>query len=61
LIEEVIATTMPVTGCFTPTEILAAGSGAGIVKVFPQSALGPTFFGKSASLCLRCVWMQRAA
>jgi 2-dehydro-3-deoxyphosphogluconate aldolase/(4S)-4-hydroxy-2-oxoglutarate aldolase len=32
-------------GCFTPTEILAAtDAGADIVKVFPATALGPTFF-----------------
>lgn len=32
-------------GCFTPTEILAAWeSGADLVKVFPATALGPTFF-----------------
>lgn len=32
-------------GCFTPTEILAAWElGADIVKVFPATALGPTFF-----------------
>jgi len=32
-------------GCFTPTEILTAWeSGADIVKVFPATALGPTFF-----------------
>jgi 2-dehydro-3-deoxyphosphogluconate aldolase/(4S)-4-hydroxy-2-oxoglutarate aldolase len=31
-------------GCFTPTEILDAWeSGADIVKVFPSTALGPTF------------------
>jgi len=32
-------------GCFTPTEILDAWeAGADIVKVFPATALGPTFF-----------------
>jgi 2-dehydro-3-deoxyphosphogluconate aldolase/(4S)-4-hydroxy-2-oxoglutarate aldolase len=32
-------------GCFTPTEILAAwDAGADIVKVFPATALGPTYF-----------------
>ena len=32
-------------GCFTPTEILEAwDAGADIVKVFPATALGPTFF-----------------
>ena len=32
-------------GCFTPTEILDAWDfGADIVKVFPATALGPTFF-----------------
>ena len=32
-------------GCFTPTEILSAWDlGADIVKVFPATALGPTFF-----------------
>jgi 2-dehydro-3-deoxyphosphogluconate aldolase/(4S)-4-hydroxy-2-oxoglutarate aldolase len=32
-------------GCFTPTEILTAWeSGADFVKVFPATALGPTFF-----------------
>jgi 2-dehydro-3-deoxyphosphogluconate aldolase/(4S)-4-hydroxy-2-oxoglutarate aldolase len=32
-------------GCFTPTEILAAwDQGADVVKVFPATALGPTFF-----------------
>ena len=32
-------------GCFTPTEILEAWeAGADIVKVFPATALGPTFF-----------------
>ena len=32
-------------GCFSPTEILTAWeSGADIVKVFPATALGPTFF-----------------
>jgi 2-dehydro-3-deoxyphosphogluconate aldolase/(4S)-4-hydroxy-2-oxoglutarate aldolase len=32
-------------GCFTPTEILGAWElGADIVKVFPSTALGPTFF-----------------
>ena len=31
-------------GCFTPTEILAASdAGADLVKVFPATALGPTF------------------
>jgi 2-dehydro-3-deoxyphosphogluconate aldolase/(4S)-4-hydroxy-2-oxoglutarate aldolase len=31
-------------GCFTPTEILAAwDAGADIVKVFPATALGPTY------------------
>jgi 2-dehydro-3-deoxyphosphogluconate aldolase/(4S)-4-hydroxy-2-oxoglutarate aldolase len=34
-----------VPGCFTPTEILGAWErGADIVKVFPSTALGPTFF-----------------
>jgi 2-dehydro-3-deoxyphosphogluconate aldolase / (4S)-4-hydroxy-2-oxoglutarate aldolase len=37
------AAVMP--GCFSPTEILAAwDAGADIVKVFPATALGPTFF-----------------
>jgi 2-dehydro-3-deoxyphosphogluconate aldolase/(4S)-4-hydroxy-2-oxoglutarate aldolase len=32
-------------GCFTPTEILTAWqAGADLVKVFPATALGPTFF-----------------
>ncbi len=32
-------------GCFTPTEILDAwDAGADVVKVFPATALGPTFF-----------------
>jgi 2-dehydro-3-deoxyphosphogluconate aldolase/(4S)-4-hydroxy-2-oxoglutarate aldolase len=32
-------------GCFTPTEILSAWeAGADIIKVFPATALGPTFF-----------------
>lgn len=32
-------------GCFSPTEILTASdAGADIVKVFPATALGPTFF-----------------
>ena len=32
-------------GCFSPTEILTAWeAGAGIVKVFPATALGPGFF-----------------
>ena len=32
-------------GCFTPTEILTAwDAGADIVKVFPATSLGPTFF-----------------
>jgi 2-dehydro-3-deoxyphosphogluconate aldolase/(4S)-4-hydroxy-2-oxoglutarate aldolase len=32
-------------GCFTPTEILGAwDAGADVVKVFPATALGPTFF-----------------
>ena len=32
-------------GCFSPTEILTAWeSGADIVKVFPATALGPSFF-----------------
>jgi 2-dehydro-3-deoxyphosphogluconate aldolase / (4S)-4-hydroxy-2-oxoglutarate aldolase len=36
------AATMP--GCFTPTEILDAwDAGADVVKVFPATALGPTF------------------
>ena len=34
-----------VPGCFTPTEILNAwDAGADVVKVFPSTALGPTFF-----------------
>lgn len=34
-----------VPGCFTPTEILSAWeAGADIVKVFPATALGPSFF-----------------
>jgi 2-dehydro-3-deoxyphosphogluconate aldolase/(4S)-4-hydroxy-2-oxoglutarate aldolase len=34
-----------IPGCFTPTEILDAwDAGAGIVKVFPATALGPVFF-----------------
>ena len=34
-----------IPGCFTPTEILGAWElGADIVKVFPSTALGPTFF-----------------
>ena len=33
-----------IPGCFSPTEILAAHeAGADIVKVFPATALGPTF------------------
>ena len=32
-------------GCFTPTEIYTAWSaGADVVKVFPSTTLGPTFF-----------------
>jgi 2-dehydro-3-deoxyphosphogluconate aldolase/(4S)-4-hydroxy-2-oxoglutarate aldolase len=32
-------------GCFSPTEILAAWeAGADVIKVFPATALGPTFF-----------------
>jgi 2-dehydro-3-deoxyphosphogluconate aldolase / (4S)-4-hydroxy-2-oxoglutarate aldolase len=32
-------------GCFTPTEILSAWqAGADVIKVFPATALGPTFF-----------------
>ena len=32
-------------GCFTPTEILDAwDAGADIVKVFPATSLGPSFF-----------------
>jgi len=32
-------------GCFTPTEILSAWeAGADVVKVFPATALGPSFF-----------------
>jgi 2-dehydro-3-deoxyphosphogluconate aldolase/(4S)-4-hydroxy-2-oxoglutarate aldolase len=32
-------------GCFTPTEILTAWqAGADVIKVFPATALGPTFF-----------------
>jgi 2-dehydro-3-deoxyphosphogluconate aldolase / (4S)-4-hydroxy-2-oxoglutarate aldolase len=32
-------------GCFTPTEILSAwDSGADVIKVFPATVLGPTFF-----------------
>jgi len=32
-------------GCFTPTEILAAWeAGADVVKVFPATALGPSYF-----------------
>lgn len=32
-------------GCFSPTEILAAwDAGADVIKVFPATALGPTFF-----------------
>jgi len=32
-------------GCFSPTETLTAGeAGADVVKVFPATALGPTFF-----------------
>lgn len=32
-------------GCFSPTEILSAWeAGADVVKVFPATALGPTFF-----------------
>jgi 2-dehydro-3-deoxyphosphogluconate aldolase/(4S)-4-hydroxy-2-oxoglutarate aldolase len=34
-----------IPGCFTPTEILAAWeTGADVVKVFPATALGPSFF-----------------
>jgi len=34
-----------VPGCFTPTEILTAWeAGADLVKVFPATALGPTYF-----------------
>jgi 2-dehydro-3-deoxyphosphogluconate aldolase/(4S)-4-hydroxy-2-oxoglutarate aldolase len=34
-----------IPGCFTPTEILAAWeTGANVVKVFPATALGPSFF-----------------
>jgi 2-dehydro-3-deoxyphosphogluconate aldolase/(4S)-4-hydroxy-2-oxoglutarate aldolase len=32
-------------GCFSPTEILSAwDAGADVIKVFPATALGPTFF-----------------
>jgi 2-dehydro-3-deoxyphosphogluconate aldolase/(4S)-4-hydroxy-2-oxoglutarate aldolase len=32
-------------GCFSPTEILTAWqAGADVIKVFPATALGPTFF-----------------
>lgn len=47
---EVIATTrrygkISVPGAFTPTEILRAWTlGADVVKVFPSTSLGPTFF-----------------
>ena len=34
-----------IPGCFSPTEILTAWeAGADVVKVFPATALGPTFF-----------------
>jgi 2-dehydro-3-deoxyphosphogluconate aldolase/(4S)-4-hydroxy-2-oxoglutarate aldolase len=37
------AAAMP--GCFSPTEILAAwDAGADVVKVFPATALGPSYF-----------------
>jgi 2-dehydro-3-deoxyphosphogluconate aldolase/(4S)-4-hydroxy-2-oxoglutarate aldolase len=48
--EEVVATTrrygkISVPGAFTPTEILRAWTaGADIVKVFPSTGLGPTYF-----------------
>lgn len=47
---QIVATTrrygkISIPGAFTPTEILAAWSaGADIVKVFPSTALGPTYF-----------------
>jgi 2-dehydro-3-deoxyphosphogluconate aldolase/(4S)-4-hydroxy-2-oxoglutarate aldolase len=34
-----------VPGAFTPTEIMRAwGAGADVVKVFPSTALGPSYF-----------------
>jgi len=48
--EEVIATTkrygkISIPGAFTPTEILRAWTaGADVVKVFPSTSLGPTYF-----------------
>jgi 2-dehydro-3-deoxyphosphogluconate aldolase / (4S)-4-hydroxy-2-oxoglutarate aldolase len=48
--EEVVATTrrygkISVPGAFTPTEILRAWTaGADLVKVFPSTSLGPTYF-----------------
>ncbi len=41
-------------GCFTPTEILTAWeAGADVIKVFPATALGPTFFRTCADRCRR--------
>ena len=48
--EEIIATTkrygtISIPGAFTPTEILRAWTaGADVVKVFPSTSLGPTYF-----------------
>lgn len=48
--EEIVATTkrygkISIPGAFTPTEILRAWTaGADIVKVFPSTSLGPTYF-----------------
>jgi len=46
LIEACHRSDVPVMpGCFSPTEILTAWeAGADVVKVFPATALGPTFF-----------------
>jgi 2-dehydro-3-deoxyphosphogluconate aldolase/(4S)-4-hydroxy-2-oxoglutarate aldolase len=48
--EEIVATTkrygkISIPGAFTPTEILRAWTaGADVVKVFPSTSLGPTYF-----------------
>ena len=41
-------------GCFTPTEILDAwDAGADIVKVFPATALGPSYLKDVRARCRR--------
>jgi 2-dehydro-3-deoxyphosphogluconate aldolase/(4S)-4-hydroxy-2-oxoglutarate aldolase len=55
--EGVVATTrrsgkISIPGAFTPTEILRAWSaGADVVKVFPSTALGPTYFKDILAPC----------